>query len=111
MLKSTEHHRLTGLGGHHDEHRFMADELFHHQVFEDLLAVLFTVAEVKILQDEIVRLLRTHLQRLLAGVCRIHVLDAQLAQHRTHGTAKIREIIDDQKTLLVIRQHRGFPGN
>ena len=111
MLQRTEHHGLTGLGGDHDEHRFMADQLFRHQVFEHLLAVLLAVAEVEILQDEIVGLLRAHLQRLLAGIGGVHVLDAQFAQHRPDGTAEIREIIDDQKTLLVIRQHRRFPGN
>ncbi|MNK91880.1 hypothetical protein D3C87_1119970 [compost metagenome] len=89
----------------------MADELFRHQIFEHLLAVLLAIAEMEILQDEIVGLLRAHLQRLLTGIGRVDVLDPELTQHRTHGTAEIREIIDDQKTFLVIRQHRRFPGN
>ena len=111
MLQGAEHHRLAGLGGDHDKHGFMADQLLDHQVFEYLLTILLAVAEVEILQDEIVGLLRTHAQRLLAGVGGIHVLDAQLTQHGTDRTAEIGEIIDDQKTLLVIRQHRRFPGN
>ncbi|MCY1360396.1 hypothetical protein D9M69_470200 [compost metagenome] len=111
MLQCTEHHGLAGFGGDHDEYRLMADQLFFHQVFEHLLAVLLAVTQVKVLQDEVVGLLRAHFQRLLTGIGSVHFLDAQFAQHRPDRTAEVREIIDDQKTLLVIRQHRRFPGN
>jgi len=111
MLQRTEHHRLTGFGGDHDENGFVADELFRHKVFEHLLAILLAVAEVEVLKNEIVGLLRAHLQRLLASVGSIDILDAELTQHRTHGTAEIGKIIDDQKAFLVIRRHRRFPGN
>lgn len=100
VFQRTEHHRLTGFGGDHDEHRFVTDELFRHQVFEHLLAVFLAVAEMEILQDEIVGFLRAHLQRLLTRVGSIDILDAQFTQHRTHGTAEIRKIIDDQKAFF-----------
>jgi hypothetical protein len=89
----------------------MADQLLDHQVLEHLLTVLLAITQVKILQDEIVGLLRTHAQRLFTGISGVDILDTQFSQHGPNGAAEIREIIDDQKTLLVIRQHRGFPGN
>ncbi|MNV59255.1 hypothetical protein D3C71_1516690 [compost metagenome] len=110
MFKGAEHHRLATLGGDHEEHTFVADQLIDHQVFEYLLTVFLAIAQVVVLQDEVVALLRTHAQRGLAGVGRVDILDPQLTQHRPDGTAEIREIIDDQKTFLVVRQHRGCPG-
>lgn len=110
MLQGTEDHGLAGLGSHHEEHAFMADELLDHQVFQHLLTVLAAVAQVIVLQDEVIALLRTHAQRHFAGIGGVHVLDAQLTQHGADRAAEIREIIDDQKTFLVVRQHRGCPG-
>ncbi|MNG31888.1 hypothetical protein D3C84_1177750 [compost metagenome] len=88
----------------------MADQLFDHQVFKHLLAILAPIAQVIILQDEVIAFLRTHAQRHFTSIGGVHVLDAQLTQHGADRTAEIREIIDDQKTFLVVRQHRGCPG-
>ncbi|AKA23144.1 hypothetical protein PCL1606_16900 [Pseudomonas chlororaphis] len=52
--------------------------------------------------------MRTHAQRLLTRIGSVYVLDAQFAQHGPDRTAEVGEIIDDQKALLVVRQHRGF---
>ncbi|MNQ62524.1 hypothetical protein D3C85_768730 [compost metagenome] len=106
VLQGTEHHGLTGLGSDHDKHTFMADQLLDHQVFEHLLAILLAVAEVEVVQDEVIALLRAQAQRLLAGVGGVHFLDSQLAQHGPDRAAKIGEIIDDQKAFFVPCQHR-----
>jgi len=78
MLQCAEHHGLAGFGGDHDKHTFMADQLLDHQVFEYLLTVLLAIAQVEILQDEVVGLLRAHAQRLFTGIGGVDVLDAQL---------------------------------
>ncbi|MNY47937.1 hypothetical protein D3C86_1832370 [compost metagenome] len=94
------------LGRDHDEHAFVADQPVGHQVFEHLLAILLAVAEVEVVQDEVIALLRAQAQRLLAGVGGVHFLDSQLAQHGPDRAAKIGEIIDDQKAFFVPCQHR-----
>ena len=84
----------------------MADVLVDDQVFEHLLAVLLAVAQVEVLQDEVIALLCAHAQRLLAAVGGIHVAHAQLAQHGTSRRAKVGKVVDDQKALLPVLQHQ-----
>jgi len=59
----------------------MADQLVGHQVFKHLLAVLLAVAQMIVMQHEIVAALGTHAQRLLPGVGGVHFLDPQFPQH------------------------------
>ncbi len=106
MLDGTENDGLAALGGDHDEHALMADVLVDDQVFEYLLAILLAIAQVEVLQDEVIALLRAHAQRLLAAVGGVDVAHTQLAQHGPGRRAKVGEIVDDQKALLPVLQHQ-----
>ncbi|MNM28358.1 hypothetical protein D3C81_388720 [compost metagenome] len=109
MLQGTEDNGLTGFSGHHEKHTLMADQLVEDQVFEHLLAVLLAIAEVKVLKDEVIALLRAHAQSLLTTVGGIDITHSQLAQHGASGTAEIGEIINDQKTFLAVDLHPRNP--
>ncbi len=106
MLDGAEDNGLAALGRDHDEYALMADVLVEDQVFEHLLAVLLAVAQVEVLQDDVITLLRAHAQRLLAAVGGVHVTYAQLAQHGTGRRAKVGKVVDDQKALLPVLQHQ-----
>ncbi|MNJ26136.1 hypothetical protein D3C77_206020 [compost metagenome] len=105
VLQRAEDDRLAAFGSDHEEHALMADQLVEDQVLEHLLAVLLAIAQVEVLEDKVVALLRAHAQRLLTAVGRVDIAYAQLAQHGTGRAAKIREIIDDQKAFLAVDLH------
>ena len=106
VLQGAEHDGLAALGGHHDEHALMADQLVEDHVLQHLLAVLFAIPKVEILKNVVIALLPAHAQGLLTAVGSVDVTHAQLAQHGARRRAKVGEVIDDQKALLPVLQHQ-----
>src|SRR5690606_8434770 len=94
----------AAFGGDNDEDAMWAEQLVMVQLFQHLLAVL-ALAEVVVMEDDVIGVLAAQRQRLLTIDRRIDMRHAHLPQHAGERRAEIGEIIHDENALVLVFDH------